>query len=431
MRAWTHGLAEAAAGPEVQAQLPYWQQQLTHTPAPLLAERPLDARRDTAGRQRRLRLTLPAARTAPLLTAVPAARRAGVDHVLLTGLALAVRDRRRALHGDAAAPGLLLRLEGHGREDRLVPGADTARTVGWLTTEFPLHLDLSGTEDTGAALGLVKEAVRALPAAGAGWGLLRHLDAAGAIALAEAPEPRLLFNYLGRFTATGEPWTPAPEAGDAITATTDPEQPCGHALEIGAFVHDRPEGPELTVQLGWPEDLFTEPEMQELAAAWFARLDALTRWAARPDAAALTPSDVPLAPVTQADLDALPGVEDVLPLSPLQEGLLFHDRMQHGGDDELYTSLTALDLTGPLDRVALVRAVDRVVNRHSALRAAFTTTAAGDPVQTVAARVRVPWTEHDLTGLDEERRDAEAARVARPRPPAASTWPARRCCAAP
>ncbi|MFD7735538.1 amino acid adenylation domain-containing protein, partial [Kitasatospora phosalacinea] len=415
LRAWAHGLTEAAAAPAVQAELPYWQQQSAHAQAPLLAEPPLDPRRDTAARTRRLRLALPAGRTAPLLTAVPAARRAGVDHVLLAALALAVQERRRALHGEAAASGLLLRLEGHGREDQLVPGADTSRTVGWLTSEFPLHLDLSGREEPGAALAEVKERLRTLPNAGTGWGLLRHLDAAGALALADAPEPRLLFNYLGRFGASGEPWTPAPAAGDAITATVDPERPCGHALEIGAFVHERADGPELTVQLTWPEALFGEAEVRALADAWFARLDALTQWAARPDVAAPTPSDVPLAPVEQADLDALaaryPGLEDVLPLSPLQEGLLFHDRMLPPGDDATYTSLTSLDLHGPLDRAALVRAVDTVVGRHGALRAAFALTAAGEPVQALAARVRVPWSEHDLSALDEERQEVETARI--------------------
>ncbi|RAJ45598.1 non-ribosomal peptide synthase protein (TIGR01720 family)/amino acid adenylation domain-containing protein [Kitasatospora sp. SolWspMP-SS2h] len=415
-RAWAHGLADAAASPAVQAELPYWKQQSAHPQAPLLAEAPLDPRRDTAARTRRLRLTLPAGRTAPLLTTVPAARRAGVDHVLLAGLALAVQERRRALHGDAAATTLLLRLEGHGREDQLVPGADTSRTVGWLTSEFPLHLDLAGRQEPGAALAEVKERLRALPNAGTGWGLLRHLDAAGALALADAPEPRLLFNYLGRFGAGGEPWTPAPEAGDAITATTDPDRPCGHALEIGAFVHERADGPELTVHLTWPEALFGEAEVRALAEEWFDRLDALARWAARPDAAAPTPSDVPLAPVAQADLDALaaryPGLEDVLPLSPLQEGLLFHDRMLPAGDDATYTSLTSLDLDGPLDRAALVRAVDTAVARHGALRAAFALTAAGEPVQALAAPAPVPWTEHDLSGLDADRQAAEAARIA-------------------
>ncbi|MFG3053065.1 amino acid adenylation domain-containing protein [Kitasatospora sp. NPDC048239] len=425
LRAWARGLAEAAAEDRIRAELPLWQAVLADGGGPLLGERALDAGRDTAAGTRRLRLTLPAERTAPLLGAVPATHRAGVDHVLLTGLALALLARRRARLGADARPDLLLRLEGHGREDQLVPGADTSRTVGWLTSEFPARLDLTGVDPeaalaggpaAGRALALVKEQLRALPNAGAGYGLLRRLDETSAAALADLPEPQLLFNYLGRFGATGEEWAVAPEAGDAITASTDPGLPCVHALEIGAFVHDGPAGPELTVQLSWPQGVFGEDAVREIADGWFAHLDALTRYADRPDAGGLTPSDVPLAPVTQAVLDHLaeehPDTEDVLPLSPLQEGLLFHTLLQDDqGADELYTSLTSLDLRGPLDRAALVRAVDAVVNRHTALRSGFLGDGLPEPLQLVAGRVRVPWTEHDLTALPADRQPAETARI--------------------
>ncbi|MEE1824735.1 amino acid adenylation domain-containing protein [Streptomyces sp. BE20] len=425
LRAWTTGLAEAAAGDRVRAALPLWQAVLADGSGPLLGDRPLDPARDTAATTGRLRLTLPAERTAPLLGAVPATHRAGVDHVLLTGLTLALLARRRARLGADARPDLLLRLEGHGREDHLVPGADTTRTVGWLTSEFPVRFDLSGVDPeaalaggpaAGRALALVKEQLRALPDAGAGYGLLRRLDPPSAAALADVAEPQLLFNYLGRFAATGEEWTVAPQTGDAVTASADPGLPCAHALEIGAFVHDGPDGPELTVQLTWPHGVFGEDAVRETAESWFAHLDALTRYAARPGAGGLTPSDVPLAPVTQAVLDRLaaehPGTEDVLPLSPLQEGLLFHTLLQDGqGADDLYTSLTSLDLRGPLDRTALVRAVDEVVNRHTALRAGFLGEGLPEPLQLVAGRVRVPWTEHDLTALPADRQDAETARI--------------------
>ncbi|WP_406209734.1 amino acid adenylation domain-containing protein [Kitasatospora sp. NBC_01560] len=425
LRAWTRGLAEAATGDLVRAELPLWQAVLADGSGPLLGERPLDAGRDTAATTRRLRLTLPAARTAPLLTDVPATHRAGVDHVLLTGLVLTLLARRRARPGEDTRPDLLLRLEGHGREDALVPGADTARTVGWLTSEFPVRLDLTGVDAAaalaggpaaGRALALVKEQLRALPHAGAGYGLLRRLDPQSAAALADLAEPQLLFNYLGRFATTGEEWGVAPEAGDAVTASADPGLPCAHALEIGAFVQDGPAGPELTVQFGWPQGILTEDAVREIAEGWFAHLDALTRYAARPDAGGLTPSDVPLAPVTQAVLDQLaaehPDTEDVLPLSPLQEGLLFHTLLQdERGADDLYTSLTSLDLRGPLDRAGLVRAVDAVVNRHSALRAGFLGAGVPEPLQLVAGLVRVPWTEHDLSALPADRQTAETARI--------------------
>ena len=424
LRHWATGLAEAAGGDAVRGELPFWQAVLADGAGPLLGDRPLDPARDTHATTRRLTLTLPADRTAPLLGAVPAAHRAGVDHVLLAGLALAVLGRRRARHGEGSRPDLLLRLEGHGREDALVPGADTARTVGWLTTEFPVRLDLAGVDlddalaggpAAGRVLALVKETLRALPHAGAGYGLLRHLDPVGGSALADAEAPQVLFNYLGRFPATDLPWT---TGADAFAACADPALPAAHALEIGAFVHDRAEGPELTVHLGRPEGVLTEQAVRDLAERWFAALDALTAYAARPGAGGLTPSDVPLAAVTQPVLDRLaaehPATVDVLPLSPLQEGLLFHSRYQDAdGADDLYTSLTALELRGPLDPDALRGAVDAVVNRHSALRAAFTDGAPDQPLQLIAERVAVPWTLHDLTADTTDRRRAETARIER------------------
>ncbi|WP_344021265.1 amino acid adenylation domain-containing protein [Streptomyces luteireticuli] len=435
LRRWARGLHDAAASDAVQAQLPLWREILSPGTGPLLGERAVDPARDTAATGRTLRLTLPADRTAPLLAEVPALRHAGVDHVLLTGLALAVAGRRREKQGPAARADLLLRLEGHGRQDHLVPGADTARTVGWLTSEFPVRLDLDGIDldsaaaggdAAGRALGLVKEALRALPDDGTGYGLLRHLDPAARAELAALPAPELLFNYLGRFAADEAEWTPA---GDAFAAATDPGQPALHALEIGAFVHERPEGPELTCVLTWPEGVLTEDAVRDLADRWFTALDALAAHAAGSGTARLTPSDVPLAGLgpdaLDRVLDAHPGTENVLPLSPLQDGLLFHSLYETAADD-LYTSLTGLELTGPLDEEALRRAVDAVVHRHPALRAGFDHTSTDRPVQTVEARVTVPWTLHDLTGtpaeaLDEAVDAIETAEATRPfdlaRPP--------------
>ncbi|MET7419667.1 amino acid adenylation domain-containing protein [Dactylosporangium sp. NPDC005555] len=79
-------------------------------------------------------------------------------------------------------------------------------------------------------------------------------------------------------------------------------------------------------------------------------------------------------------------VEEVLPLAPLQEGLLFHAML--GAD--AYLVQTSLDLTGPLDVARLRAAADALVARHANLRAAFVADAAG-AVQVVLRTVTVPW----------------------------------------
>ena len=79
-----------------------------------------------------------------------------------------------------------------------------------------------------------------------------------------------------------------------------------------------------------------------------------------------------------------PHIEDILPLSPLQEGLLFHALYDAGAPD-VYTVQLALALEGPLDGARLERAAQVLVERHASLRAGFEHEKLSRPVQVIAA----------------------------------------------
>ena len=183
--------------------------------------------RDTLGSAGRLALRLEAEATQALLTKVAAAFHGGIDDVLLTALSLAVADwcaRRGAAQdltqGPDGAAAVLIDLEGHGREEEFGRGEafggagadggakgssiDLTRTVGWFTSLYPVRLALparldvaqalSGGAAAGRALKAVKEQLRAVPGKGLGYGVLRHLSAAGQEALGGQPAPQLGFN---------------------------------------------------------------------------------------------------------------------------------------------------------------------------------------------------------------------------------------------
>ena len=82
----------------------------------------------------------------------------------------------------------------------------------------------------------------------------------------------------------------------------------------------------------------------------------------------------PLVALSQAEIDRLerqyPRIDDILPLSPLQEGLLFHALYDAQAPD-IYTVQLVLALQGPLDTVALQAAVQALIGRHASLRAVF------------------------------------------------------------
>ncbi|MFF8805416.1 amino acid adenylation domain-containing protein [Streptomyces omiyaensis] len=311
LRTWTAGLLAEAHSARRTAELDRWLAE-SATGGRLLTERPLDPARDTVASARRLTVRLSAERTGPLLTAVPQAFHGTVNDTLLTALALAVGDWA-ARHGKPA-DGLTVELEGHGREQDLVPGADLTRTVGWLTGVYPLRLTadsydaravVGGTQDAGAALKEIKERIRAVPDGGIGAGLLRYANAATAGLFDPGDRPEILWNYLGRQTAAREsPWGPAGES-DALAVGPEPDAPLAYPLQVDAEVEHGPDGPELAASFLWAGGALSQDTVAQLADGWTAALDALAAWAAGGVTGGHTPSDLDLLDLDQNQITML------------------------------------------------------------------------------------------------------------------------------
>ncbi|MFJ8626000.1 amino acid adenylation domain-containing protein [Kitasatospora sp. NPDC093550] len=396
-RGWARRLADEAVRPEREAELDWWQGVLSGADAAghPTVRHPADPARDTHGSAERLTLRLPAGLTEQLLTRLPAAFHAEVNDVLLAALTLACDGRA------------LVDLEGHGRESDALGGGDLSRTVGWFTSLHPVRLDAgaldlaearSGGPAAGALLKRVKEQLRAVPDKGIGYGLLRHLNPRTGPLLAALPSPGLGFNYLGRFTAGEGDWAVLPELDDRVPGADD-RMPLAHAVELNALTQDGPDGPELVAEWSWAPGLRSAEEVRALADGWFAALRALAEHGSRPGAGGRTPSDLAPAGLSQAEIEQLeaelPDLADVLPLSPLQEGLFFH-ALYNAQDTDVYLAQLELDLEGPLDADGLRIAAEALLERHANLRAGFRT-GSHRPVQVIPGRVELPWRHEDLS----------------------------------
>ena len=86
--------------------------------------------------------------------------------------------------------------------------------------------------------------------------------------------------------------------GDADLA-----MPLDHPLSVNAITHDTREGPRLDVGWRFAPSLISEEEVRQFAATWTLALEALVRHASQPGAGGLTPSDVDLLELTQADIE--------------------------------------------------------------------------------------------------------------------------------
>ncbi|MEU1166117.1 condensation domain-containing protein, partial [Streptomyces sp. NPDC005921] len=395
-RAWARELAVEAVRPERVAELAAWRAVVAgEGPQELLTDVALDPLVDVGATVREVAVAVPAEVTSALLAGVPAAFHAGVDEVLLAGLAAAVGQW-------AGSDGFLVDVEGHGRLP-LSEGMDLSRTVGWFTASHPVGLAADAGADGGVPVLGVKEQVRAVPGDGLGYGLLRYVNPDTAGELAGLPSAQVGFNYLGR-VGTGEGF----RAGGA------PDAPVMHAVELLGSVRELADGPVLELVLAWPERLMEADRARALLEAWAEALSALMAQV-RDGAGGHSPSDFPLASLSQESVgeleSAVSGLEDVWPLSPLQQGLLFHSSFDDDGGADVYAGQRALALDGPLDVGRLRASWDVVVGRHAILRAGFHRLASGEAVQVVAREVELPWREIDLSGLSEADAEAEAARL--------------------
>ncbi|MGF0253978.1 non-ribosomal peptide synthase/polyketide synthase, partial [Rhodococcus erythropolis] len=427
MRTWAHSLAAESRSDKRLAELPRWRKTLS-TPDPILGSRAFDPSVDVAATVERVRVEVPTDVTETLLTTLPEMFRGGANDGLLAGLALAlVRWRRdRGIDTEAA----LLQLEGHGREEGVVPGADLSRTVGWFTAAFPVALDLAGIDiddafdagvAAGAAIKAVKEQLLAAPDKGVGYGLLRYVNDDTRTELSKLSSGQVSFNYLGRIVAEDIPaaaqglgWIPARDFSD-VAAPEDPDMPANKVVDINAIVNDGPDGAVLEASFAFPNGLLSATEVQALADLWVGALTALAQHAQAVGAGGLTPSDVPLVTLTQQDLDGFeqrfPAVQDVWPLAPLQSGLLFHAVMAESTVD-LYSVQMVLSLSGRVDADRLHAAAQAIIDRHPNLRTAFVVDGTGTPVQVVLGDIDVPWRELDLTTIaDSEERRRELDRI--------------------
>jgi amino acid adenylation domain-containing protein/non-ribosomal peptide synthase protein (TIGR01720 family) len=381
---WAEHLAAHAGSAELAAELPRWLALPRSVP-----RLPRDFGGDRAA-MATLSVELGPEETRALLQEVPEVYRTQVNDLLLAALALAFA----AWTGEGT---LLVDLEGHGREE-VFPGVDLSRTVGWFTTLFPVALELPPGAGPREAIRRVKESLRAVPHRGLGYGLLRYL--AGPETgerLAALPAREVSFNYLGRFDpAVGEGGLFA-FAAEGVRGA-EGEATSGRPLfAIDALVL----GDRLRVNWTYDPGRHLAATAERLALGFLAEIVALIAHCRTSEAGGYTPSDFPLARIDQAALDQIlgkdRGVEDLYPLAPLQQGILFHSL--YAADADLYVEQLTAELAGPLDAPAFAAAWQRVVERHTALRTGFLWQEVERPLQLVRREAWLPWTVEDWRGV--------------------------------
>ncbi|MHC5728636.1 MAG: condensation domain-containing protein, partial [Nostoc sp.] len=330
--------------------------------------------------------------TRALLGSVNEAYNTQINEILLSALVISLVQWT----GNST---LLIDLEGHGREE-LFEDIDLSRTVGWFTSLFPVLLQIPPINQPASVIKSIKEKLRGIPNRGIGYGILRYLceDTTVNQQLQTIPTPEISFNYLGQFdqvqSQTG--WKLVPESsGDNYSS----KQIRSHLLDIDALVVEG----ELQINWIYSSNVHARATVENLAQSYIQAIRSIIEHCHSEDVFGYTPSDFSLAQLNQLELDELLSafttkkVESIYPLSPMQQGMLFHSL--YAPESGVYFDQITLNLKGNINSAAFQSAWQKVLDRHSVLRTLFVWENRQSPLQIVMKQVNLPWNNLDWQGL--------------------------------
>jgi non-ribosomal peptide synthase protein (TIGR01720 family) len=239
---------------------------------------------------RTLSVSLDSEETRALLQEVPETYHTQINDVLLTALGEAVNKWTGKRQ-------VLVQMEGHGREE-LWEDVDLSRTVGWFTSLFPVLIEIDSTSDSGSLLKSVKEQLRRVPNRGLVYGVLRYLSKK----LSDGPrQPDLKFNYFGQLDNVLSSDSLFNLSSLARGAERDAQQQRNCLVEVSSAVS----GGQLQLSVTYSENVHRRETIERLGSNLVAALRGIIAHCRSMESSDFSPSDFPLANLSQQQLDMI------------------------------------------------------------------------------------------------------------------------------
>ena len=323
-----------------------------------------------------------------LLTQVNQAFNTEINDILLTALGLAFKKT-------FGLSRIMVELEGHGRES-IIEHIDISRTVGWFTSFYPVLLDVGSSEDTATQIKTIKEHLHRIPNKGIGYGIGKYLtDAKYKKGFDYAIQPQIIFNYLGQFDTDVENLS-FKVAKEGVGPIQSPLHQRKHDLDISGMVAEQ----QLNIVISFSEKQYKNESIDQLRRHYKSSLEELISYCSGQQSTIPTPSDFIYKDLSFEALDTLTStyaVEDIYPLSSLQEGLLFHSL--YDTNSQAYFEQISYCVEADLDPSLVEKATIELSRRHDILRTSFVHEGVIIPLQVVSQDRTIAYDYNDLSQM--------------------------------
>ncbi|MDZ7969674.1 MAG: SDR family NAD(P)-dependent oxidoreductase [Nostoc sp. DedSLP03] len=236
--------------------------------------------------------------TQALLQEVLAVYRTNTQEVLLTALVQAFTEW-------TGIKCLLFNTEEDARDaSTTIDNVDISRTVGWLTTLYPVLLDLEGAENPGEALKAVKEQFRCISSRTIDHGALRYLseDTTLTEKMRSLPQAEVFFLYLGQFGKSFDRSSLLRPTEESTGSVYSQKGTSPHLLGVTAWVNE--EG-QLRLEFSYSTNVHRRKTIEKLSHSFVEALKSLITHSRSLEAVEYTPSDFSAANINQENLSNL------------------------------------------------------------------------------------------------------------------------------
>ncbi|MEB2282950.1 amino acid adenylation domain-containing protein, partial [Lysinibacillus xylanilyticus] len=368
---WAEALQAYSTSKKLWKEARYWQEQES-TIVPALPK-DKDIPLDTCAEMGTVSMQLDSEWTARLLREAPKAYQTEINDLLLAALGLAMNKW-------SGNDSIRVDLEGHGREE-LDQAYDLSRTVGWFTSIYPVVLDFT-KGDLSYYIRSVKETLRKVPNKGIGYGVFKY-------GMAEKPQwmrsadAEISFNYLGQIDI--------PQADELSGFSLSQQSLDGYrskkadnlyTLDINSqIVQGR-----LVFKVDYASEQYEESTMHSFISLVKSSLQEIISHCISVDRTTLTPSDVGATALTLEELKLIEEqvhgvIKKVYPLSPMQEGMLFHHVMNSKARS--YFEQNRLRIHGTIDEEIFRKSCQYLLDRYDIFKTAFIYNRLRQPMQVV------------------------------------------------
>ncbi|MCP5054954.1 MAG: amino acid adenylation domain-containing protein, partial [bacterium] len=409
---WSQTLSQYAENTDTQwfaKEMEYWQKLENNETTPL----PVDRSGET-GKASKLKnyenvtVSFTKKETETLLKNVNHAYNTEINDTLLTALG-------RAVSRWTGKNKVLINLEGHGRET-LFDNVDITRTVGWFTSLFPVILTMN--DNLSLDIRQTKENLRNIPNKGIGYGILEYLTPKKGMILSGGLNPEISFNYLGQFDrGIGKGLFSL--SGFSSGHSVSPDSEMTDKLTINGMLMDG----ILSLDFTYSKTLYHKETILQLAGSYKENLLAIIEHCRDKKETTLTPGDywpgiLTISQLQEFENAIVPdsgeqkhGIQKLYPLSPMQEGMLFHHI--YDKNSSMYFVQFELDIRGPFNRAAFDKSLQVLMQKYDILRTNFTWQGVERPVQWVRKSRHITAYFENISGMEEEEKNIFAKDFAR------------------